>query len=415
MAELFREKDLNTFLQGRRANMEKYIESLGQEKLAANSLDELVENCCNRFCVEQVELLDEDRQSRRLESGVIELRRRDPFSYQTGTIRVYGLIAEFYFPFNGESALFRFSANKCYLSPYPDAEIRGNYLVFAYREQLKENSDGQTETTAILRRLESDHKVIAEVLSWSNTDAANFNYSLRKDVQKIIERKKAQSDTFLSIQRLLEIPLTKTEYATKHVPLVRRETPLKTRSSSSEPSYIISDSDFMFIWDTIIHNCATYERTPNSFISLGEEDLRNTLLASLNGYYKGSAGGEVFRYKGKTDICIEQENRSAFIAECKMWNGAAEVPKAVEQLLGYTTWRDCKCSLIYFCRIKNFLKCCDDAKAALQKVPNSHTHQSTKPHVFRLTISRTNDPRDQVIIHVLMVNLYTDKTSVALQ
>lgn len=52
-----------------------------------------------------------------------------------------------------------------------------------------------------------------------------------------------------------------------------------------------------------------------------EEDLRNTLLAALNATYKSDAIGEAFINHGKTDICIERENRAAFVSECKMWTG----------------------------------------------------------------------------------------------
>lgn len=86
-----------------------------------------------------------------------------------------------------------------------------------------------------------------------------------------------------------------------------------------------------------------------------EEDLRNTLLAMLNATYKGNATGETFRRKGKTDICIEMENRAAFVAECKIWKGAKALTNAVRQLNGYLTWRDCKTALIVFVRQKDYL------------------------------------------------------------
>ena len=57
---------------------------------------------------------------------------------------------------------------------------------------------------------------------------------------------------------------------------------------------------------------------------------------------------EAFRYKGKTDICIEQDNRAAFIGECKLWSGSKGLSDALNQLLGYLTWRDSKAALIIF-------------------------------------------------------------------
>ena len=72
------------------------------------------------------------------------------------------------------------------------------------------------------------------------------------------------------------------------------------------------------------------------------------VLAQLNGHFKGAATGEAFRGKGKTDIRIEQDDRAAFVGECKNWNGETGATKAIDQLLGYLTWRDGKAALIVF-------------------------------------------------------------------
>ena len=56
---------------------------------------------------------------------------------------------------------------------------------------------------------------------------------------------------------------------------------------------------------------------------------------------RGDASGERFRRKGKTDICVEVANRAAFVGECKTWGGPKVANDAIDQLLGYLTWRDC--------------------------------------------------------------------------
>jgi len=76
--------------------------------------------------------------------------------------------------------------------------------------------------------------------------------------------------------------------------------------------------------------------------------LRDILLAHLNGHYQGDATGEAFRRSGKTDIRIEDGIRAAFVAECRVWNGQKELSQAIDQLLGYLTWRDCKAAIIIF-------------------------------------------------------------------
>jgi hypothetical protein len=51
-------------------------------------------------------------------------------------------------------------------------------------------------------------------------------------------------------------------------------------------------------------------------------------------------GGAVFSRSGKTDITVTAGDRHAFVAECKVWGGAAKFTEAVDQLLSYLVWRD---------------------------------------------------------------------------
>ena len=92
------------------------------------------------------------------------------------------------------------------------------------------------------------------------------------------------------------------------------------------------------------------ERSPNAFKTLGEEDLRTHFLMQLNGHYEGQATGETFNYEGKTDILVRAKDKNMFIAECKFWNGPKDFKDAIDQLLGYTSWRDTKTALLIFNR-----------------------------------------------------------------
>jgi hypothetical protein len=64
-------------------------------------------------------------------------------------------------------------------------------------------------------------------------------------------------------------------------------------------------------------------------------------------------GGEVENGNGKTDILVRHQNRNVFIAECKFWPGPRKFDKAIDQLLGYTTWRDTKAAIILFITSKD--------------------------------------------------------------
>jgi len=95
------------------------------------------------------------------------------------------------------------------------------------------------------------------------------------------------------------------------------------------------------------------ERNPCSFASLDEEAIRAHFLLQLNGHYEGRASGEMFNASGRTDILIREDNRNVFIAECKFWRGPKAFEEAVNQLLGYLTWRDSKCALLVFNRTRD--------------------------------------------------------------
>ena len=282
-------------------------------------------------------------------------------------IEVDGIVAKFFYPYTGDDILFKCQASTFSLSGYPSVEITGEYIVFTIERQLAELQQ-ETDKEKLMKDLGHDYQSILSGVGYVNNDVIAFNESLRNIVlHKLTERKK-KVEQFYSISKMFEVPLKKSDFATTHIPLQRRIVPV-AKSYNNEPIYCISEDEYKFILETIKHNGSTYERTPASYKSMQEEDLRNTLLAALNGMYQGNANGEAFRHNGKTDICIEKDNRAAFVAECKMWTGQATVSAAVKQLDGYLTWRDCKTALIYFVRNKDFLTVVENAKKALSELP----------------------------------------------
>lgn len=403
---LFRKQDLHQYFAVRSTALERYIHSLSHEVIAANTIEDLVQDCVLRFQCDPVVLQAEDTSRRVLAPTTFERRFQSPLYREAQRIQVSGVRAEFCYPFTGQSDLLQYQASTYSLSPYPNAEIRGDTLVFPYQVELPQNSSMEAEVQQLLQRLQRDHQAIQKAIGWANADASSFNAGIRATAHSQLTTRKGQADALFSMQKLLAIPLQKTPYADTHIPLARREIPLKKSVRQADPSYTISDPDFAYIVDTIRHNCATYERTPGSYQSMKEEDLRNVLLAALNGSYKGLATGEAFRKKGKTDICIEYENRSAFVAECKMWTGAAAIPAAVFQLISYTTWRDCKCALIIFARVKDFQRCCRAASDALKRLQEANAFTSTAPNELQFSMSRGDNPCDRVHVHVLLVDLY---------
>ena len=192
---------------------------------------------------------------------------------------------------------------------------------------------------------------------------------------------------------------------TKPLPVVEQ------KGAKPEPG--ITDENYERILSLIRHMGRTMEGTPMTFSQLSEESLRDVFLASLNAIYEGGATGETFRKRGKADICIEDKQRAAFIAECKIWKGKAEFLKGIDQLFGYLLWRDCRTSIVIF--NKHNVRFSD----LLSKVPTIVTGHDR--YVSEAEVNAENgewrylfvaeDPSRKIRVHIFVFNLFVDTES----
>jgi hypothetical protein len=80
---------------------------------------------------------------------------------------------------------------------------------------------------------------------------------------------------------------------------------------------------------------------------MGEEDRRQTIVATLNTHYEGRHA-EAFNFQGKTDILIRHDGRNLFICECKFWTGEQGFRGTIDQLFRFTGWRDTRLAIVIF-------------------------------------------------------------------
>ena len=57
-----------------------------------------------------------------------------------------------------------------------------------------------------------------------------------------------------------------------------------------------------------------------------------------------------FEWDAPTAILLRANGRNVFIAECKFWKGPKHYRETIDQLLGYTAWRDTKTAILIFNR-----------------------------------------------------------------
>ncbi|WP_420267153.1 hypothetical protein [Candidatus Magnetominusculus dajiuhuensis] len=257
---------------------------------------------------------------------------------------------------------------------------------------------------------------IARINEWiacSREDIESHNKKLKNCIKgNVTDRRKRLGDNEKFISSL-NIPLKKRLGAPGLTPIPLRIREVKPLTSKKQqPEYGISDEDFEYILKVIRHGGRTYETAPETFAIHGEDGLRDITLAILNSHFEGAATGETFRKFGKTDIKIESDNRAAFVAECKLWKGEKEVSKAIDQLLCYLTWRDCKAALVIF--NKDAAKFSDIQK----KIPDiikGHP-KFIRPIIvpeggeWRFIIKSQEDDEQHITLHVFLFNLYVGKS-----
>jgi hypothetical protein len=159
---------------------------------------------------------------------------------------------------------------------------------------------------------------------------------------------------------------------------------------------------------TVISNMVqVMERSPQAFAKMGEEDLRTHILVQLNGHYEGQATGETFNYEGKTDILIRAESRNIFIGECKIWKGAEIFRATIDQLLGYTAWRDTKTAIILFNRNKNTSSVIAQIPELVKQHPNFKREiAGYKQELgFRFILHHRDDKNHELTLTVLIFDV----------
>ncbi|MEU3648868.1 hypothetical protein AB0E59_36225 [Lentzea sp. NPDC034063] len=179
---------------------------------------------------------------------------------------------------------------------------------------------------------------------------------VRAAISPVIKSRRARVIGLRSAAASLSIPLEPVATASLAVPLAPTLLTLEQverSKASGTPEHALADDIANSLVKLITSFGVALERLPataDKLVGESEETIRDVLLFLLNANYRGLATGETFLGKGKTDILLRWQDRDAFVAECKIWHGETRFVEAIDQLLGYTVWRDTRIALILFVR-----------------------------------------------------------------
>lgn len=400
---LFSRDDISEELRNRGDFVIKEIDTLNANRLLNTSTEDLVEYFEGKFRIKPIILL-EDQISVEQDEVKIDISQ-DPSKWipdRTRSYNVDGTRITYFLPYEGEKLFFYFRASTYDFNP-PRLIITQENVQFVF-DVLDHNSE------KVKQRFSHELENLKRNLSWVENDLNHFNNELP---QKIRQRAEWRKDKILKDQGLvssLGFPLKKREDSPKTyvAPVTRKKIfslpPATTTSFTPEPVLDIGQYDQIL---SIINNMVlVMERSPNAFRNMKEEDLRQHFLVQLNGQFEGQATGETFNYQGKTDILIREKGKNIFIAECKFWRGERAFHETINQLLGYTSWRDTKTAILIFNRNKMF----GEVVNAIPKITQQHPNFKRKlpfegETSTRCSFHQNDDPNRELIMTVMAFNV----------
>lgn len=271
-------------------------------------------------------------------------------------------------PFEGDAGVFRLRPSS-FTTVWPRGQVKNDELLVTidYPRDQTPNVDGPTQE--FIRR-------VGQYLEWSRQQIESFNRTLGEEARRAIDARRQRVEQRNAQLAKSSIPLRRPgDKAKTYIPdvLVRRPAPSlpETRADDKPPELepVLDERVFEHILGIIRMQARQMEQSPSTYARMGEEDRRQTIVATLNTHYAGRAAAEAFNVQGKTDILIRHDGRNLFICECKFWEGPAGFTEAIDQLFRYTGWRDTKLAIVMFVREKGLTAILKKAKETVEQHP----------------------------------------------
>lgn len=233
-----------------------------------------------------------------------------------------------------------------------DKNLINGRIIFSVDELGKMMPDKRT--TVFDEEFKKEYSYIEVLAKQINAEIDIFNISLKQNIEELLNDRRQKVKNENEILESVNIDIfSSIDQITGNNLIPIKLVEKMSNISQMKTNYVIPSENLNLILRVIRNFLKSSEAQPSAYKKLHEEELiRDTIIHALNANFIGQANGEAFRKNGKTDISIIQDNKSAFIAECKIWSGEESFKKAFDQLFGYATWRDAHLALLVF-NLKN--------------------------------------------------------------
>ena len=402
---LFNEIDLRKLINTLEKKIQREVYVWDKNKVLAASEPDLIEYLVQKFTLYPPHLLPDEISVENEGESEIDISGQvfylcsdsDRPQYVPGS---YVTIA---IPFKGDANLLKYRASTFSVEP-PCGSVEGSTVQISFQGTNLEANKIQIEINSFIDKLEKH-------LAWTKHDCEEWNNRVKDVAEKYIHARKRKLLDHADMVSSLGLPIKRRSNSdvTGIVPLVRRKRPIvlpPTPKDKFVPEPELPDEEYDFILTTIDHLSQNIEQNPNTFSRMKEEQIRDFILIILNSHYHGAATSETFNAQGKTDILIRHNGKNVFIAECKIWKGSHALIAAIDQILGYLTWRDTKAALIFFSKNANFTNVLSNVMSSVPKHSNYKRElcQVNDTHI-RYLFRQKNDPERDLYLAVQVFNI----------
>ncbi len=393
----FNKGSMHETLQAQLAKALDAAQSIPPDKVLSTPVPDLVDELFEVFIVNPIELHQDQRSS----DGASDIGIS--FDGHSGrTVEVPGTRVGIRIPFDGDEVLFDIQPSSYTFNP-PRFDVHNGHVIVAHEGRSPVDPD------EVKRGIADQIAMIEKYLDWQRSEIQPWNDHLRTELTRAVESRRDKVLADRALDEFLEVPIAGRTNAspTFAVDPPRRPAPrvaeAKQASSGFKPEPAITEEGFDAILDELASVTTAVERLPSTFVGMPEESLRDVILVVLNNRF-GPATGETFSRNGKTDILIpyEGDHRAVFIAECKKWRGPKAFGEAIDQLLGYVTWRDTKAAIVLFVNSGQPTEVEEKAVAALREHAGfKRTQVMVGREVF--TFANGDDANREVHVALLVI------------
>jgi hypothetical protein len=367
---LFSRLDLRAVLEAQAVKMRKAVEAEPEPSLKQADADQWAAALAHHYAVAAPELLADEMWREPVQDTTVDVswdRSRylgDP--YDSGATAFPGYRLVVHVPFKGDEAVFQMRPSSFNWNP-PRGRVEASDLLYILEYARDTQPDIDAQVNEFLNS-------VNQWLGFARGDIESFNNRLEQEARQAIEARRqriAQRDEHLAQSAIPERRPgeggKKTYVADV---LVRRPAPSlpQTRADQQPPQLepTLDEQVYEHVLDVMRRQCLHIEQNSHTYASMGEEDRRNVILSALQTHYDGFTA-ETDNQGGHTDILARQEGRNVFICECKFWNGPESFTSTIDQLFGYTGWRDTKLAIVMFVRAKTMTRIIEKARGTLEK------------------------------------------------